>query len=145
MFAALLFFYPNANYRPCLEARRDRIEIQAAEAAEENHVPVGVLLVIGWVESHNGCNPRSGGCWGAPIDRNHRLTAGRAGEAAHSLRMNFDNCHTWEGAISAFRSGSCHTLRYRKYVTDVLWLIERAYAHVDEPLPPDFRYGLQPQ
>ncbi len=70
-------------------------------------VPPGLLLTVAFLESQLGADPRSGGSWGAPIDRLHRGTAGGAGHAARSLRWGFAVCRTWAGAVGHFRCGRC--------------------------------------
>lgn len=106
---ALLHTHPHIPepMRSCLDSHRDRIVAQAQEGADQNDVPAGVLLTVGFLESHLGCHPRSGGCWGAPIDPTHRLTAGTHHHAAVALATSYRVCGTWEGAISRFRCGLC--------------------------------------
>lgn len=93
--------------RSCLANHQDRIAAQAQEGSDQNGVPAGILLTVGFLESHLGCHPRSGGCWGAPIDPTHRLTAGTHHHAAVALATSYRVCGTWEGAISRFRCGLC--------------------------------------
>jgi hypothetical protein len=59
--ATLLGMLPHLRHARCVEAHRADI-VARADAAHETHgVPPAVLLVVGLLESHWGCNPRSGG------------------------------------------------------------------------------------
>jgi len=139
---------PPRSMRPCLDRGAHSIPSAAAEAATAYDVPVGVLLVAAWLESHAGCDPASGGCWGAPIDARHRLTAGRASHAASALSLGFRGtarrrgCGTWEGAVSHFRCGLCrcppppgggYTAAY------AIGLAERVYLRAGVVLPEQLR------
>ena len=88
-----------------------RIAAQADEAARVTGVPVATLLVMGYMESALGCDPRSGGCWGAPISPARRLTAGTSMHAARALAWGYRRCETTEGAVAHFRYGRCTTPR----------------------------------
>lgn len=143
IFAAILYMFPNANHRACLQERRTTIENNAEDAANRNGVPVGVLIVAGWMESHMGCDPASGGCWGAPIDPQHRHTAGTPNHAAVALATSYRVCHSWEGAISRFRCGLCTCPpRYNAYVQTSVNLVARLYARVNHAAPPDLRRAV---
>ena len=69
---ALLATYPHLAHRACVEARAPQIAADADDAAARYSVPVATLLAVAVLESHLGCAPRSGGCWGAPISRTDR-------------------------------------------------------------------------
>ena len=105
--AALLALFPSMNYAPCVRANAPRIAAEAARAERELGVPPEVLLVVGLLESHWGCNPASGGCWGAPIDFRHRGTAGTPLHAARVLANGYRACGDWTRAVAWFRSGDC--------------------------------------
>ena len=128
--AALLALLPvPAARRACIVARRDAIIAQADAAALADGVPVGVLLVVAFLESHIGCAPRSGACWGAPIDPRHRQTAGNARSASRALAWGYRRCHTTLGAISHFRSGRCVSGRLVGYrPEDAVRLLDRVTA-----------------
>jgi hypothetical protein len=83
------------------------IVTQADAAVAATGVPVRLLLAVGYAESHLGCAPRSGGCWGAPASRTARHTAGRASHAASALALGHRRCGTWRGALGHFRCGQC--------------------------------------
>lgn len=69
-------------YAACLTARTERV-IADADA---------LLLAVGYAESHLGCARGSGGCWGAPVSRTARHTAGRASHAASALALGHFRC-----------------------------------------------------
>ena len=105
--ALFLSFYPHMNYQTCIQLRRDSIVGDANNAATEYQIPVEVLLTVAFMESHFGCARGSGGNWGAPIDRLHRLIPGRAIQAARILSRSLEVCGSWEGALRRFRYGLC--------------------------------------
>ena len=94
-------------YAACLTARAPRVIADADAASRAHGVPVALLLSVGYAESHLGCAPRSGGCWGAPVSRGARHTPGRASHAASALALGHRVCGTWAGAVSHFRCGLC--------------------------------------
>jgi hypothetical protein len=106
------------DMRRCIVRRWDNIVSNATEASSENNVPSSIILMVGFFESHLGCHPRSGGNWGAPTNRNNRLSPGNHHSQAHSLRVDYDYCVThrprnetrsnWERAVSRFRCGFCN-------------------------------------
>lgn len=120
--ALLLALYPRAPYRACLERRAPAIASQVAAA---HGVPPSLLVAVGWHESHLGCAPRSGGCWGAPVSRSRRGTAGGVSEAASSLATGYRVCGTWAGAVARFRGGQCAPGAHAAYVARVLALAAR--------------------
>lgn len=109
LFAALMALLPHVPQpmHGCMAQRHGHIIAQVAQAAATHGVPPAVLMVVGLLESHYGCAPGSGGCWGAPLDRRHRLTAGTPNQAAVALATSFRVCGTWRGALSRFRCGLC--------------------------------------
>lgn len=107
LIAALLVLRPHSPALQCIETRHDEIVTMATNSAEAFHVPVALLLVVGFNESHWGCDPNSGGNWGAPIDRDHRQTAGTSDSAASALALGFHECRSWGSAVSHFRCGRC--------------------------------------
>lgn len=106
--AALLAVLPARRpYAACLTARAASVTTDADAASREHGVPVALLLAVGYAESHLGCARGSGGCWGAPVSRLHRHTAGRASHAASALALGHRRCGTWTGALGHFRCGRC--------------------------------------
>jgi hypothetical protein len=128
--ATLLGMLPHLRHARCVEAHRADI-VARADAAHETHgVPPAVLLVVGLLESHWGCNPRSGGCWGAPASRRHRFVAGTSDHAAAALARSYRVCGTWRGAVGRFRSGLCRPWQaeHRAYVAQAMGLVARLEA-----------------
>jgi hypothetical protein len=120
LFAALLTLVsPIAGrMRACVERRHDAIVRSIAAAETTYGVPPALTLVVGFLESHWGCHPRSGGSWGAPISPTRRLVAGTAQHTAVALASSFRACQTrarvaaglpptWTRAMSRFRCGLC--------------------------------------
>lgn len=141
LFVALLAILPRVPepMRGCIERRRADIVHQIQNAALAEGVPPAVLLVVGLLESHYGCAEGSGGCWGAPRDRAHRLTAGTPRQAAASLSTSFRVCRSWQGAISRFRCGLCQcpARAGRGYSPEyAARLVERVHVRAGWPLPP---------
>ena len=146
LYMALLSILPHSRHTPCLRAHAQQITHTIAAAEQDRHVPAGVLLVVGLLESHCGCAESD---WGAPIDDAHRHTAGTSDTAAFALavafygggRRHFVGCHTWARAIGRFRSGICDPFNpvHQAYVTRALHLIERVYAAAGQPVPASLR------
>jgi hypothetical protein len=107
--AALLEMFPymSGNNRVCMVRNFNSIANVAEEARRDLGVPPAVLLTVGFLETHNGCDQGEGGNWGAPISPTQRHTAGSPRQAAVALQHGFERCGSWVGAISRFRSGSC--------------------------------------
>ena len=120
---ALLAAYPHLAHRACVEARAPQIAADADDAAARYSVPVATLLAVAVLESHLGCAPRSGGCWGAPVSRTRRQTAGRADHAASALALGFRRCGSWPGAVSHFRWGRCARGGHAGYGPDDVWRV----------------------
>lgn len=120
-----------------MSALAEQIAALVDDAEESYGVPAGVLLVVGFLETHLGTDHGEGGNWGAPIDARHRHTAGTAFNAAHVLAVGFGTCHTWLRAITYYRSGHCvFARRLVGYEAPyALRLIERIYdtAGVERP------------
>lgn len=136
LLAALLSLMPHAPYGECLAARRGAITADAKLAAATAGVPVGLLLAVGWRESHLGCNPRSGGSWGNPISATRRHVAGRPAGAARILARGRRLCGDWRGAAAFFRTGECRVdARHAGYVAAALQLTARIYARAGLPSP----------
>ena len=135
--ALLLSLFPHVLFRACIEARAAQI----ARTADASTVPAPVLLTVALMESHFGCHPASGGCWGAPADPQHRHDAGTPSQAAHALATGFRVCGTWEGAVGRFRSGLCRptTVQHRRYVRTVLGLVEAVYTRGGVAVPTTLR------
>ena len=131
--AALLAVLPARRpYAACLTARTERVIADADAASREHGVPVALLLSVGYAESHLGCARGSGGCWGAPVSRTARHTAGRASHAASALALGHRRCGTWMGALAHFRGGRC--VGHAGYVARVggLWQRVERRAEVSQ-------------
>ncbi len=127
----------------CIERRRPAIVAQAAAVAASRGVPPGVLLVVGYLESHYGCDPASGGSWGSPVDREHRLTAGTADHTGRDLQTSRARFSCWLEALSRYRCGRrvCPLpMRQGGYSPGfAIGLVERVYAAAGQPAPADLR------
>ena len=140
LFAALLALLPHVPQpmRGCMQRRHGHISEQIARASAVHGVPPAVLMVVGLLESHFGCAPGSGGCWGAPVDRRHRSTAGTPNQAAIALATSFRVCRNWRGAIARFRCGLCQCpMRSGRGYTPgyAVRLVERVHQRAGLPLP----------
>lgn len=135
--AALLSLFPRSPSLACLRARLDTITADAHAAAGQYGVPPALLLAVGFVETHLGCDRASGGCWGAPIDPQHRGTAGRASHAAQALATSYRVCGTWEGAVCRFRCGLCRCPpQHAQYTRNALSLAGRIRTAAGLPPSP---------
>lgn len=115
--AALLALFPHmsGNNRQCILDRRPRILRQLEEVGRPLEEPgeMGVIApreivaAVAFAETHLGCDNGEGGNWGAPIDPQHRHTAGTHIHATIALIHGYQACHTWDGAIMRFRTGLC--------------------------------------
>ena len=136
IFVALMAIFPRSPARACLMSREAAIVSQANSANSARNVPPGVLLAVGFMESHLGCDRASGGCWGAPISPTRRHTAGTPDHAARALETSFNRCHSWRGAISRFRCGLCRCPpRFAGYVNTTVGIVRRVYERANLPLP----------
>lgn len=137
LFTALISIFPNTPSLRCLLARRTNIEADITRSSASYSVPAGLLVSVAFNETHLGCDRGSGGCWGAPIDAQHRHTAGNSDSAARVLRTGYDRCHnSWRGAVSRFRCGLCACPeQYAGYVNHVLGLSRRLYTQAGQPIP----------
>ena len=122
-------------------AREADVVADAETAVMATGVPAGLLLVVGVLESHLGCDPASGGSWGAPIDPQHRRTAGTPTHTARALATSFRVCGSWVGALHRFRCGLCVCRRPLVGYTpaQALSLAERMYASAGQDLPLSWR------
>jgi hypothetical protein len=126
LLAALLALFPTSPSRPCIEARAAQITADAGAAARRYGVPPALLLAVGFVETHLGCDRASGGCWGAPISPERRGTAGTVDHAARALASGYAACGSWPGAVCRFRCGLCRCpLRHERYQRVALALAAR--------------------
>ena len=123
---AILAMFPamSGNNRECIIARRTRIENHITAAQRQfPEMPSEVFASIGFIESHFGCNPRSGGSWGVPISPSRRNIAGTPLQAASVLWHSYQACHTWDGAARRFRTGLCRPTtvgtRYSRIATNL--------------------------
>lgn len=137
LFAAILLIFPNTPSRACLMAHQANIEADITRSSATYSVPAGLLVSVAFNETHLGCDRGSGGCWGAPIDAQHRHTAGNSDSAARVLRTGYDRCHnSWRGAVSRFRCGLCACPeQYAGYVNHVLSLSRRLYTQAGRAVP----------
>lgn len=134
--ALLALYHPPADVLARIEAHRAAIEADAAAAAAHYGVPAGILLAVGFAESHLGQARASGGSWGSPTDRAHRLRAGRAEHTARDIAASFRVCGNWPAAVRRFRSGLCFREPPRGYTSrTVLRIAARIYDHAHVPLP----------
>ena len=154
MMLALLAIVPRVPQpqRDRIAMQRDTIATQAADVAERFAVPVVLILVSAFEESHWGTDSLEHS-WGAPRDAAHRHIAGGPAQNASSLAMGFRMCHTWLGAMGMFRAGSCrrcgpsetprvgvcypHLAGYMPETA--MRLAERSMAAAHVPLPPHWR------
>lgn len=109
LLAALLQIFPymSGNNRACIQRNFESIARVAEYAERNHHVPAAIMLSVGFLETHLGCDIGEGGNWGAPISASRRHVAGTPEQAAIVLERSYQVCHTWVGAISRFRSGLC--------------------------------------
>ncbi len=117
------------------------VAVALLSAAYVSAQPAGVILVVSLLESRFGCDPRSGGCWGAPASARHRRVAGTPDNAARILQHSFEICGDWNSALTRFRSGQCVFRRslvgYEP--SDAVRWIRRAYDRAGLPLPDGMR------
>jgi hypothetical protein len=139
LLAALLAILPRVPQpqRGRIERQHDRIVEMATASAEAYEVPVGILLVTAFLETHLGVDNGEGGGWGAPINRAHRHTAGTSDHAARALARSHEVCHDWFHAITRFRSGQCvFRRRLIGYEPDyAARLVTRMYEQAGLPAP----------
>lgn len=113
--AAVLSLFPvmSGRNRACIEDRHERIAQQVEETARAYpRVRASVLVAVAFSETHLGCDYGEGGGWGAPVDRQHRHTAGTHLHAAAVLARSLEVCHGDElGAVRRFRTGLCDPRR----------------------------------
>lgn len=137
---ALLAIFHRTPHMACLARHADSIVRRAEAARVEHAVPPGVLLSVGFLESHLGCAPGSGGNWGAPVSSRHRHTAGTSDHAARSLATGYRVCGTWGGALGWFRCGRCRCPRMVGYDPDfAARVVERVYREARVPMPDHMR------
>ena len=113
--AAILSLFPvmSGRNRACIEDRHDAIARQVDETARAYpRVRPEVLVAVAFSETHLGCDAGEGGGWGAPIDRQHRHTAGTHLHAAAVLARGMVVCGSDElSAVRRFRTGLCDPRR----------------------------------
>jgi hypothetical protein len=126
LLSALLTLFPASPSRSCIEARAAQITADVGAAARRHGVPPALLLAVGFVETHLGCDRASGGCWGAPISPERRGTAGTVDHAARALASGYAACGSWPGAVCRFRCGLCRCPpRHERYQRVALSLAAR--------------------
>lgn len=113
--AAILAIFPHmsGNNRQCIIDHQVRIAEQLREVSQPVAPgapvpPVELTAAVAFAETHLGCDLNEGGNWGAPIDRNHRHTAGTHMSAVRVLSRGFTRCGSWDGAVMRFRTGLCN-------------------------------------
>lgn len=143
LLTALLAMFPHLRHASCVHARAATIAAEVEHAERAYGVPPAVMLVVGLYESHWGCAPGSGGCWGAPVSRARRNVAGTPGHAARALARSFAVCGSWRGAVARFRSGLCTARQptHRQYVRSVAALV----ARIDPSVALDRAVALSPK
>lgn len=136
LIVSLLNLYMSGNNRACIQANQVQIA-SVLQDGEQNHgVPPLVLLSVGFMETHLGCDAGEGGNWGAPISRLNRHRAGTPAQAAMALQASYRACGTWLGAISRFRSGLCRIPRgMAHYPRGVVRLMTMLSQRTNQSLP----------
>jgi len=127
---ALMMLFPHMQHRECVVAHQEQI-IQSLETIEITYpeMPVEHITSIGFVETHLGCDPSSGGNWGAPVSRLRRNVAGTPLQAARILWRSYEVCgNNWEAAMRRFRTGVCMPTtigtRYGRMAMNVSYRLE---------------------
>lgn len=147
LFLALFQIFPHATQSVCMHNRQQEIVHAAAQVEREFGVPPAVILSVGFLESHLGCDRASGGCWGAPISPTRRTTAGTHMHAGRALATSYRVCTvngqgSWLRAISRFRCGRCggcpdprnpYTAAY------TIRVVERLHEATNLPAPANLR------
>lgn len=123
LITALLTLFPHmsGNNRQCIIHTQARI-VQVLQMSQQQYpnVQPEVLFVVGFIETHLGCDANEGGGWGVPISRNRRHTAGPPVYAAMILNRGLEVCGNIHGAVHRFRTGLCRhrrnwgSLEYRR-------------------------------
>ncbi len=109
---AILIRFPHGPAHHCLVERQQEIAtIIDNSIAAFPQINPAVLVSVGFLETHLGCDRGEGGGWGAPVNRHHRHTAGTPQQAALILWRSFEACGSWDGAARRFRTGSCGRTR----------------------------------
>lgn len=115
---AILAMFPHmsGNNRRCIETQQSRIVQQLREVSRPYEPgapvpPVELTAAVAFAETHLGCDLHEGGNWGAPIDAQHRHTAGTHMNAVRVLSQSYRVCGGWDGAILRFRTGLCDPRR----------------------------------
>jgi hypothetical protein len=145
---AILAIFPHmsGNNRQCIMDRQQMIATQLQEVSEPVAPgapvpPVELTAAVAFAETHLGCDLHEGGNWGAPIDRNHRHTAGTHLSAVRVLSRGYERCGSWDGAILRFRTGLCNPARQGgteairrigpQYLRTIHSIMDRMRAHQD--------------
>ena len=145
---AILAIFPHmsGNNRQCIIDRQPRIAAQLREVSEPIEPgapvpPVELTAAVAFAETHLGCDINEGGNWGAPIDRNHRHTAGTHLSAVRVLSRGYAQCGSWDGAIVRFRTGFCNPARQgatpaiqaigARYLRTIHSIMERMQDHYE--------------
>jgi len=138
--ALIALTHPPRDARRRIDANEDSIIQAASDAADLHSVPVGIVLGVGFLETHLGTDAGEGGGFGAPVDSRHRHTAGTAANAAHILSRGHQICGPWIRAIHFFRCGRCSCPRLVGYESPYATrLVERVYESAGVEAPPTMR------
>lgn len=142
-----LFPYMSGNNRACIETQQARIVQQLREVSEPYEPgapvpPTELTAAVAFAETHLGCDIHEGGNWGAPIDAQHRHTAGTHMNAVRVLVRGYQRCGSWDGAVLRFRTGLCNPQRQSSsprvrhqgahYLRVIHRIVERIRQHAEE-------------
>jgi hypothetical protein len=141
-----LFPHMSGNNRRCIETQQDRIVQQLREVSQPYEPgapvpPTELTAAVAFAETHLGCDIHEGGNWGAPIDAQHRHTAGTHMNAVRALSRGYQRCGDWDGAIMRFRTGLCNPRRSPServrqqgahYLRVIHRIVERVRRHAEE-------------
>lgn len=134
-----LFPYMSGDNRACIVRNFNSIAQVAENAERDLGVPAAVMLTVGFIETHNGCDRGEGGNWGAPISPTQRHVAGAPSQAGVALQHGFERCGSWLGAISRFRSGHCRIPpAMEHYPRTAMRIITRISTDASVALPEHF-------
>lgn len=147
LLTALLHMFPymSGNNRACIVRNFDSIAAVAEAAERDNGVPAAIILSVGFLETHLGCDINEGGNWGAPISTTRRHVAGTPRQAAVALQHGFERCGSWVGAISRFRSGRCRIpTSMSNYPRTAIRIMTRISHDTGTPVPLNL-YPVRPR
>ena len=128
-----LFPHMSGNNRRCIETQQDRIVQQLREVSQPYEPgapvpPTELTAAVAFVDV-------------APIDAQHRHTAGTHMNAVRALSRGYQRCGDWDGAIMRFRTGLCNPRRSPServrqqgahYLRVIHRIVERVRRHAEE-------------